>query len=161
VCSHTPRGRTTDRRHRHRDLLRLTRCRPQRYGGELGSSTNNNVLIIRGRARYITFYITMSRLAVTIVAVTSRRQSRDIVGEGRDCHRGVAATTCRDCSGGADSPTGHDVFESQETRCMKNTGTGTGEVFTENIGTGTGYKKLYRHTPTLNKNSQYVLHYRL
>ena len=92
----------------------------------------------------------MSRLAVTIVAVTSRRQSRDIVGEGRDCHRGVAATTCRDCRGGADSPTGHaihDVFESQETRCMRNTGTGTAEVFTENIGTGTGYKKLYRHTP--------------
>ena len=62
-CSHTPRGRTTDRHHGHRDLLRLRRCRPQHShyrGGELVPSTNNNVLLIRGRARYITFYIKMS-----------------------------------------------------------------------------------------------------
>jgi len=50
VCSRTrARGRTTDRRHRQRDVLRLTRCH-QHYGGELGSSTNNNEIIIRARA---------------------------------------------------------------------------------------------------------------
>ena len=69
MCSHTPRGRTIDRRHRQGGLLRL-----------------------RGRARYITFYIKMSRLAATIVAVTRQRRGldrRDIALEGRDRHHDV------------------------------------------------------------------------
>jgi len=74
VCSRTRAhtGRTTDRRHRQRDLHRLKRCRHlQDYGGELGSSTNNIVLIIRGRARHCLH---------SLVAVSLRREICDYVG---------------------------------------------------------------------------------
>jgi len=72
VCSRTrARGRTTDHRHRKRDILRLKRCHLQHYGGELGSSTNNNVIIIRGRAR---------PCLDSLVAVSLRRENYDNVG---------------------------------------------------------------------------------
>ena len=41
---------------------------------------------------YVTFYIKMSRLAATVVAVTATTESRHCT-ERSDCHRGVAATT--------------------------------------------------------------------
>jgi len=44
----------------------FSRFRLQQYDGELGSSTNDNV-IMRGRACYVTFYIEMLRLAATVV----------------------------------------------------------------------------------------------
>jgi len=48
------------------------------------------------RACYVTFYITMSQLVVTIVVVMSQHQSNDschIAWEGHDCCHGVAAMT--------------------------------------------------------------------
>jgi len=90
-------------------FFHLYRCRAQQYCGELGSYTNNNVIIIRGRSCYVTVHIKMSRLAVTIVAVMPRWQSHDshaIAWEDHDlswhCH---LLLQCRDCRGGGDSPT--------------------------------------------------------
>jgi len=76
------------------DLLCLKTCPPQQYCGELGTSTDDNVIKICRRACYVTFYIkmlwlaaTMSRLCTTIV-----NDSRDIAWEGYDYHPRIAAT---------------------------------------------------------------------
>jgi len=88
--------RPSSSNYRKCDLLCLKMCRPQQYGGELGSGTNDNVIIIRGRTCNVTFYIKMSRLAATIITVMPRRQNHnnhDIAWEGYVCRHGVAATT--------------------------------------------------------------------
>jgi len=69
-------------------------------GCELGSSINNNVIILGWRACYVTFYFKMSRLVLTIVMAMPWRQShnsRDIAWEGHDCRRD-ATTALFECS---------------------------------------------------------------